>query len=211
MKNSILILLFTCLFLNSKTLIGQDNGQSKLRIGLSASIEKNTSSERVAFSQYTGFFADYDKLNYRFGLDLEYRLKNKLTINGAIKYSNKNFTGTYYCDVCDFTVLPSPEDVDFTFIEVPIIIKYYFLPDKIRLFGEAGLNNLFALNHLGYEARVNSFAIGLKIGSGIEYNLSQKIALQLKIDYNKSISRVFKDSDFKMKSLNIGIGIIKKI
>src|SRR5690606_21850574 len=101
-------------------------------------------------------------------------------------------------------------EVDFSFMEVPITLKYYFLPRKIRLFGEVGLNNLFPLNDLGYEARVNSYIIGFKLGGGMEYNLSKKIALQLRLDYNNSISKMFKDSYyegpyFKLRSINFGI------
>ena len=188
----------------------------KFRIGLSAGLEKNVSSERMAFSQYTGFSADYDKSYYRFGLNMEYALKNSLTINGAVKYSNKDFIGTYFCDVCDFAVPPSPEEVDFSFIEVPITLKYYFTPHKIGLFGEVGLNNLFPLDNPGYEARVNSFATGFKLGGGMEYNLSQKIALQLTLDYSNSISKLFKDSYyedpyFMLRSFSFGIAILKKI
>jgi opacity protein-like surface antigen len=174
------VIIAILMFLSSFTIINAQDITNKFRIGLSASLEKNLSPETIAFSQYTGYFADYDKTNYRFGLDLEYGLKSDLTINISIHYSNKNFTGTYFCHVCDL-IPPGPEDIDFSFIEVPITMKYYFLPGKIRLFGEAGLNNFFALNDLDYNARANSFATGFKIGGGMEYNVRQEFALQLKI------------------------------
>ncbi|MDT7828288.1 outer membrane beta-barrel protein [Pricia sp. S334] len=184
---------------------------NKFRIGLSAGPVKNISSERVAFGRYTGFTADYEQVNYRVGLGLEYGLKSNLAITGAIEYSNKDFTGTYFCDVCDFEVPPIPEDVSFGFISVPVTFKYYFPPNRIRWFVEAGLNNIFPLDELDYGAGSLSFITGLKIAGGMEYNLGRKFALQLKIDYNNGMSRVFKDSDFKIKSLHLGIGIMKNI
>ncbi|MCF6222140.1 MAG: PorT family protein [Flavobacteriaceae bacterium] len=181
---------------------------SKLRIGLNTSLEKNLSSENIAFDKYTGYSADYNKTNYRIGLNLEYEIKTRLSINTAINYSNKDFTGTYYCAVCFFIVPPSPQNIDFRFIEVPLTLKYYFLPNKIRLFGEVGLNNLFSLNK---EVTDNSYGLGVKFGGGIEYNLSKKIALQMTMDYNNVISKLYKESDFKLKSFAFGIGIMKRI
>lgn len=170
----------------------------------------------MAFNEYTGFTADYNKTNYRFGAIAEYKLKNHLSINAAIQYSNKDFTGTYFCDVCDFAVPPSPEDVDFAFIEVPLTVKYYFLPNTVRLFGEAGINTLFALDDLDYEARTNPLTIGFKIGGGIELGLNEKIALQFLFDYNNSLTKLFKDSYFEdpyfmLRSFNFGIVLLKRL
>ena len=101
------------------TLNGQKNSESNLRIGLSAGFIKNLSSEKMPISEYTGFSSDYKKTNYKFGLDMEYLLKANVTLNGAIIYSNMDFTGTYFCDVCDFAFSPSPEEVDFQFYGGP--------------------------------------------------------------------------------------------
>ncbi len=205
MKKTIVI--FGIILFYSYGIKAQENS-SKLRIGLNASIEKNLSSENIAFDKYTGYSADYNKTNYRLGLNFEYELKTNFSINTAINYSNKDFTGTYYCAVCSFIVPPSPQNIDFRFIEVPLTLKYYFLPNKIRLFGEFGLNNLFSLNK---EVTDNSYGLGIKLGSGIEYNLSKKIALQMTMDYNSGISKLYKESEFKLKSFAFGIGIMKKL
>lgn len=205
MKN--LISIVVIVFFYTLGLKAQNN-ISKLRIGLTTSIEKNLSSENVAFDKYTGYSVDYNKTNFRLGLNFEYELKSNFSINTAINYSNKDFTGTYYCAVCDFLVPPSPQDIDFRFIEVPLTLKYYFLPNKIRLFGEFGLNNLFSLKK---EVTDNSYGLGIKLGGGIEYNLSKKIALQMTMDYNNGISKLYKESDFKLKSVAFGIGIMKRL
>ncbi len=180
----------------------------KLRIGLNAGFEKNLSSDYLASDKFNGYFADYNKTNYRIGVNFEYEIKSNFSINTAINYSNKDFTGTFDCATCDFIVDPLPEKINFRFIEVPLTLKYYFLPNKIRLFGELGLNNLFSLNE---EVTDNSYLSGIKFGGGIEYNLSKKTALQITIDYNKAISKVNKDSNFKLQSLAFGIGIMKRL
>ncbi len=189
----------------------QDVPKKMLSIGVAASFEQNISSETVAFTEYTGFIADYNKLNYRLGLHLAYFVKANVTINGFLNYTNKDFTGTYFCHVCDFEFPPTPEDVTFRFIEAPVTFKYYFLPNKIRLFGEVGINNLFPLNNLNYEGATNSYVFGYKLGGGMEYNLSNSIALQLSVDYNNSVSKLFKDAHFKLKTVNVGIVLLKNI
>jgi len=211
MKYFMLILLFVGAFLSSETLKSQDSTRNKIRLGLSASYEKNTSSESIPFNDFNGFSAEYDQFNYRFGLDLEFFFNDNLTINTAVKYSNKDLTGTYFCAFCDFILPYTSGASEFNFIEVPITIKYYFLPAKIRLFTEAGLNNIFSLNDLEFDGRTDSFTVGLKIGGGVEYNLNQQLAVQVKIDYNTSITGVLKDSDFNIQSLNIGFGILKRL
>lgn len=205
MKKTLLILgiLFFCsIGINAQESLG------KLRVGLSSSIENNLSSESIAFDKYTGYSADYNKTNYRFGLNFEYDLRKNTSLNTSINYSNKDFTGTYYCAVCDFSSPPSPQDIDFRFIEVPLTLKYYFLPNKIRLFGELGLNNLFSLNNKETD---HSYVLAVKLGGGIEYNFTKKIALQMTMDFNNTISKIYKESDFRLKSFAIGIGIMKRV
>src|SRR5690606_30920409 len=177
-------------------------------IGFTASIEKNLSSEIMAFTEYTGYSAAYNKINYRLGLNIEYALKNEITLNSAIYYSNKDFTGTYYCALCNFSFVPSPQDIDFRFIEVPLTMRYYFLPEKIRIFGEFGLNNQFVLSEKTTDKK---YGLGIKFGAGLEYNVGKNIALQLLIDYNKGITNFYDESDFKVDYLAFGIGAVKRL
>jgi opacity protein-like surface antigen len=182
---------------------------SKFRIGFSTGLEKNLSSKNVEFNTLTGNSAEYDKFNYRIGLVFEYQLKNSLSFNTAINYLNKDYTGTYYCIVCEFEIPPTPRQFNFRFIEVPITLKYYFLPNKVKLFTEAGLNNQFLLRR-----RVvadNSYLLGLKLGAGVEYNVNDNLAFQLAMDSYHTISKLYKGSDFKLTSYVIGIGVMKRL
>jgi len=200
-------IIFIVLFWATTGIEAQDN-PGRFGNGISASIEKNLSSETMAFTEYTGYSAAYIKTNYRLGLNMEYALKNEITLNSAIYYSNKDFTGTYYCAVCNFSVAPSPQDIDFRFMEVPLTIRYYFFPKKIRLFGELGLNNQFVLSKNTTDKK---YGLGIKFGAGLEYNLGRNIALQLLIDYNKGITNFYDESDFKVDYLAFGIGAMKRL
>ena len=200
-------IIFIVLFWATTSIKAQDH-PGRFGIGLSAGIEKNLSSETMAFTEYTGYSAAYNKTNYRLGLNIEYALKNEITLNSAIYYSNKDFTGTYYCEVCDFSVAPSPQDIDFRLMDVPLTIRYYLLPEKIRVFGEFGLNNQFVVSK---KTTDKQYGLGIKFGAGLEYNLGRNIALQLLIDYNKGITNFYDESDFKVDYLAFGIGAVKRL
>ena len=198
---TILVILCSVLALKAQ------NSPNNFRFGVTASIDKNLSSETMAFDQYTGYSADYDKINYRLGLNLGYQLKQKFSINTAIEYSNKDFTRIYFCHVCDFSVLPS-EDIDFRFIEVPLSVRYYLLPNKLGLFGEVGINNQFFLNG---DLTDKSYALGVKLGAGLEYDFTQTLAFQFLVNYNRGVTNLNNESDFKLDYVGFGVGILKKI
>ena len=189
--------------------LNAQNSPNNFRIGITTSIDKNISSETLAFDQYTGYSADYDKINYRLGLNLEYQLKQNLSINTAIQYSNKDFTGTYFCG-CDSSDPFFPEAIDFRFIKVPVSLRYYFLPHRLGLFGEVGINNQFILNE---ELTDKSYALGINLGTGLEYHFTETLAFQFLVDYNRGVTNLnlYNQSDFKINYLGFGIGIMKKI
>ena len=108
MKTKILILIIAIISLN---LYGQNDNLRNLRFGILFTLDSNLSSENFAFDEYTGYCADYNKTNYKIGLNVEYLLRNGFTLNSGFNYSNKNFTGTYYCAVCNFIYPPSPEQI----------------------------------------------------------------------------------------------------
>lgn len=155
LTTTILVILCSALGLRAQ------NSPNNFRLGVSTSIDKNLSAQAMYFHQYTGYLAGYNQVNYRSGLNLEYQLSQNLSINTAILYSGKDFTGTYFCAVCDFSVPPGPEDIDFRFVEVPLSLRYYFLPGRFSLFGDAGIYNQFLLNK---ELGDKNYALGIKLG-----------------------------------------------
>ena len=205
MKSKILILLLTII---SLSLYGQNDNPRNLKFGLLFTLDNNLSSESFASSEYIGYSANYNETNYRIGLSAEYSLRNGFSLNSGINYSNKDFTGTYYCAVCDIIGPINPEKIELRFIEIPLSLRYYFLPKKLKVYGEIGINNQFVLSK---ETIDNSFILGLKFGGGIEYSLNQKIAVRLLTEYNKGVTNLFEKSDFKIDYLSFGIGISKRI
>ncbi len=215
MKNLILLLICVSFF------SVEAKAQSKqLRLGLISNIEKNISSKKIEFEQMygIGYLADYSKTNYRLGLNLEYNLNKKYVITSGINYSNHDFKGTFYCYFCEFSTPPSPENIELRFIEIPLALKYYFSQNRVRPFGQFGLNNSLRLsndftdNAIKYfvDTKNKFYLLGIKVGGGIEYTLDKNMIIQMGLEYNNGISDLYKGTDFKLKSLALGIGVMRK-
>lgn len=204
MKKGIIILFAIIISINSYS----QEETKNFRIGVILTLDSNLSSERIEFDKYTGYIAEYNKTNYKIGISAEYLLKNGFTINSGFNYSNKNFTGTYYCAVCNFLIPPSPEKIEMQFVEIPLSLRYYFLPSSLKVYADIGLINQFSLKNKIIE---NKYNISGKLGFGIEYNLNSNLAFQLGTEYNHGLTNIFKESNFKIKTISFGLGIIKKI
>ncbi len=57
----------------------------------------------------------------------------------------------------------------------------------------------------------NEYGLELTLGGGIEYKLSKRTALQMTLNYDKGISSLYNDADFKLKALTLGIGMMKRL
>lgn len=202
MKNMLLLFTVLCLFSSS---INAQSNLSKFKIGLLAKIEDNSISKTFSFDEYTGYFASYNQTNYSVGLNVEYLLKSNLSINTGVNYSNKDFEGTFYCAVCEYIVAPTPQKVDFKFIEVPLTLKYYFLKDSLKPYGKFGVNNLFSLNE---DVVDNSYALAIQIGAGVAYKLTNRLSVLAEVDYDHGITKFYDQSDFKLKTFGFGVGFM---
>lgn len=203
MRTTILNLLT---LLVSFQLFAQKN-KSNIRIGLLYAIDQNISQEHMPVDEYTGYSADYDQFNYKIGLTTEYAVNKGLTLNSGVIFSNKNFTGSYYCAVCDFAEPPAPEKIQLQFIEVPLSLRYYFFYSKLRVFADAGFINQLTLDPGFFE---KEYLLSASIGGGVEYNIHQSLAIQFMTEYNKGLTDLYKESDFKIDIISFRFGLMKR-
>tara|TARA_R110000868_G_scaffold20106_2_gene85494 strand:- start:182 stop:799 length:618 start_codon:yes stop_codon:yes gene_type:complete len=189
------------------SLVAQDSPSENLRLGMFFTLDKNVSSDFVATFEDIGFSADYHKINYKAGLSAEYFLKNRFSLNSGVNYSNKNFTGTFTCATC-LSISPwGPETIELQFIEIPVSIKYYFALGKLNMYADLGLINQYAI---ATEIFNRKYIISGKLGCGIEYNFNPKLAFQFFTEYNNGLTNMFEESDFKLKTISLGFGLVKK-
>ncbi len=184
------------------------SNQSKIKIGLFYSLDKNLSDKNQLVSKYERYSADYNKQNYSLSTEIEYSLNRNLFFLSGITYTNRDFTGTYYCAVCDFIGNIEPGIIKQRFLEVPVIIRYYFLPNKVLIYSEAGIVNQFAVNS---DLDENSYSIGGKLAVGIGYQLSKSYSIEISTNFQNGISNLYKDSNFKQQILGFKMGIKKNL
>ena len=205
MKRYFILLLLLGINLN---LSAQDSPSGNLRLGMLFTLDKNLSSDYVAINNDVGFSADYNKINYKAGLSAEYFLKKEFSLNSGLNYSNKNFTGKLSCANC-LSLLPTdPETIELQFIEIPVSIKYNFALGKLNMYADLGLINQYAI---ATEILNRKYIISGKLGCGIEYNFNPKLAFQFFTVYNNGLTNMFEESDFKLKTISLGFGLVKKI
>ncbi|MDY7395410.1 outer membrane beta-barrel protein [Aureibaculum sp. 2210JD6-5] len=194
---------------NSKEIPKPTNQSTKkIKVGLFYSYDKNLSDKDYTFVKYEGYSIDYNKPNYSLGAEIEFSLNPKFSIQSGVTYTNRDFTGTYYCAVCDFIVAPQPEDINQQFLEIPLSAKYYFIPKKVLLFTEVGLVNQFIIKN---ELNENNYNISAKIGLGIGYQFNNHFSIEVATDYQNGISNLYKNSNFKQQILGFKVGIKKEL
>ncbi|AVR44249.1 hypothetical protein C7S20_02655 [Christiangramia fulva] len=204
MKKLIFLFLLYFVFYNNYA----QESNTKTRLGLDLFLENTISSERIQTGENVGYFADYDKTNFQIGLQVERYLNNKITLNSGLNYSNRDFTGTYFCQVCDFSLPPEPEEIKFQFLEIPLSLKYYFFRNNFRPFIDLGLINQFAIKN---EITEKKYVILGKTGVGLDYNFNSNASIQVLFNYNRAITKMFEESDFKPEVLSIGIGFRRRL
>lgn len=205
MKRNLIILF---IFVNILGIRAQDKSHS-FRLGVIYTADNYSGPKNFVVDRYTGYSAVYDKANFKVGLSAERASETGFSINSGIYYSNKDFTGTYYCYVCDFAVPPDPERIALRFIEIPFAFRYYFLPGKLKVYGEIGVNNYFSLTSRTFDDA--SYMLGTKLGGGIEYHLNKGFAIQLLGQYDKGLTHLYHESNFKIDCVSFGLGMVKRI
>ncbi|MEH6682431.1 MAG: porin family protein [Sediminicola sp.] len=198
----IILFLLMCFALHSQ------NGPKWLRLGVTLSSDYNISSQNIELGNYMGYTASYDRTNYSLGLQAEKFLTTDMSVNLGLQFSQKNFTGTFYCAVCDWAMPPNPETIRMQFLEIPIGVRKYFLPGKWKLFADVGLLNQIALKN---DLETNSYLLSANVGGGTEYKIGTRWSLQLKAFYNRALTNTFEGSGHKMQFLAFGMGIMTSL
>jgi len=182
--------------------------KNRFSLGIMYSFDKNVGKSQISTSRYEGYTADNDQTNYSLGLGAEYLWTEHLSLNLAISYANRDFTGTYYCDVCDFITAPSAEGVQLRFVDVPIGLTYYFLPRKMRPFLSGAINNQFTVKN-PEQLNAKSYVLGVQLGGGVQYEFTPFWALQAQIDYGNTLTRVFENSTSNLEILSFQLGVFR--
>jgi len=212
MKKTILfIFLFIGLFsfgqdaeLEEKTL---SEKESKIRLNPFFSYDFNLSSN-IVNEDYLVSILNYDRFNYKLGIDVEFKFTKSFSVSTGLNFSNKDFSGISYDNpIANF-------QFNLRFLEIPIIGIYTYKVNDFEFFGQIGI-----VNHInvGLNIFINDSGISLqnidehsisgKVGLGASYPVLGKHRLFLATDYTAGFTDVFENVDYKLKTLGIRMGV----
>lgn len=188
-----------------------------MKIGLLISYDENVSSNVFQFNEFAGYLSNYDKENYSIGVLYEWEFKPDFSFNTAILYSNKDFTGTFYCDTCTFIMPPQPETISWRFLEIPLSLRYYFINESFQFFLDLGLVNQFNIEKgvalkgiLDGESYANDYILSGKTDLGVGYAFDNSWGLQLIGSYQRNLSSVVSTGSADLQFIAARLGITKQ-
>jgi len=212
MKNLIVL----SLVLATLTGISQtDNDkQDKWKIGITMSPDIFLNSTSLTTGELSGYDLKLSGFHYTIGFIGLLAIKPKLYIGTGISFSQKDFSGTYYCHVCDF-ISQGPETIKQRFIEIPLFVRYNIVDKKFGFHVETGFINGFLVKDLKpkFEEPLSTkkYLLSGQFGLGIDIDLGQRINISLTSTYKHSITNFSDTDEFKFRSFGFMVGVVYRI
>ena len=193
----------------SITLFSQD--EKKWAIEFATSVDRYFIEidhyERFSTSAVTGFSLDKQKLNYTLGLSVLRNLNTKMTIGVGLQYSNRDFEGHCYCDVCDKVAIFN-ESINVNFMEIPTFLNYTFGKNSnaFQPYLKAGITTSKVLNE-AFTAAFRDFHFSGMMGIGGQYSPNERLTLFAESFYKQMLRTVSESSEYTYKSVSIQLGL----
>lgn len=201
MKNATIVLMFVLCGFQSNSQSPENKGNGIFRIHMFYSSDQNKKTERFRqIDSETSYFDLKGNSSYRFGINGEWRGDSNFALVSGMNYAIRSFDAIYFCALCG----DGREEYTLQFIEVPVYAKYYVPMGKFAPFMELGV-----LNQFKQKGRYESeFLLSGKLGVGTEYTIVEKIGVQLAVEYNRAITKLYDSKYFKNEILGIRIGLV---
>jgi hypothetical protein len=139
------------------------------------------------------------KIQYTAGVRLGYSLNERWTVQSGVQYADQgtmqiprgeqdNYTGS-----SSFARLGPPMEVKAQIIDVPVVVRYRILGDKLRWYVNSGFN-----------ANLTGGASSLLIGTGTEFRANPKISISVEPTLRRTIETM---PNLKPNTLGVFTGI----
>lgn len=217
MKNYYLVIisiLITVLSFGQNTkadTIPDNKKTSKIRLTPFFSYDINLSSE-IEFDGLDIYIFNYDNFNYKIGVDIEFKLNNRISISSGLNYSQKDFSFLSNCYNCGS--LEEEIQMELRFLEIPLIGIYTYEINDFEIFGQIGIVNhiniglnIFINDEGISRHNIDSHSLSGKIGLGASYPVFNRHHIFIASDYSIGLTNVFENIDYKLKTLGIRMGI----
>jgi hypothetical protein len=208
----------TLLLLSTLAILCQSNSESngKWKVGVTIAPDIYFNSGSFSLTEETGFSSiEASGFNFTSGLIGEWSFNSKFDIVSEINYSRKDFSGRYYCTVCEFFTIPQREPITVRFVEIPVFVRYNIFNKQIGVHVEVGITSGYLTNTISSSytgtLSTNEFQLSGLIGLGINRDLGQRINLSLSSDFRQSFTNLLVGSNLKFRSVGFITGITYKI
>lgn len=206
------LLFITVLMIASNTyaqnVLSQNEQKNNLRVGLFYSLDTNLSGDNIELSDEVGYRTKYNRNNFTAGLNLQYSIIKNFVLQSGVSYSNRDFSGTYYCNLCDFITPPQQNEINVQFLQFPVALKYSNSFNNLDFFGKIGVLNHFLVEEPNnYELEANSYSLSGILGVGMEYNFSHGFSTALSANYTNGLTKIFEDANYSYKTLGIQLNL----
>lgn len=193
---------------HAQNTLAENEQSNNLGLGLFYSLDTNLSGNNIALSEESGYRTEYNRKNFTAGLELQYLIIKSLALQSGLSYSKRGFSGTYYCNVCDFIIPPRQEEIDLQFLQVPAALKYFYYFKNFGFMGKMGLLNQFlVIESNNYELEANSYSLSGVLGAGIKYYIVPGFSTALSANYANGLTPIFKDANYSYKTWGIRLNL----
>lgn len=178
---------------------------------------------------------DEEKTNYRFGVNFDRQLTNKVWFKTGIRFEKVGFVDYHLTDLLWGSQIEAMEailidmkgtgeakrTVDYSFLEIPAMIRFELLEGKWQPFFEIGISNHIYLrtktvadidyysqiNIKEREAEIRNYQFSGVISVGMNYVLTEKLKLFLQPAYRHFITSLDDTaSDIHLLGLGVELG-----
>ena len=206
------------LLISTLTVLCQTNSESKgkWKVGVTISPDTYFNARSFSLTDVTGFGSiETSGFNFTSGLAAEWSINSNIDLVSGINFSRKDFSGIYYCSVCEFFMMPAREPIKVRIVEIPLFFRYNIFDKQLGVHLEAGITSGYLTNSMSstYTGNLseNKFQLSGLIGLGINLDLGRRINLSLSSDIRQSFTNLIAGSDLKFRSVGFITGITYKI
>lgn len=168
-------------FLSSSTILGQSEKTktNKWKLGL-----------KISYNDYFKYTSDnsnediiYKDNYYSLGINSEFNLTPKFSINSSIEYSKRDYFYTYDCRRCDFLWFDPFYETDL--IQIPVTFRFYPIKKRISLFAQSGIINSYNISDNNPKLK---YTINWSGSMGVDYSFFNNYHIELYTQYQQAIT-----------------------
>jgi hypothetical protein len=209
---SLILMLLTTTTVLSQT-YADNPGTWKIGINFTPGIFLNATSNMN--NGIIGYTVEPSGFAFSTGLTGYMTLKPKLDFGTGLLYSQKDYTLQSYCYVCEYIVDPPPEPVNEKFIEIPVLLRYYFFDRKFDMHVETGITGGYLINDLERNSEeeifTSKFLLSGQLGFGFSIDLGQNFNLGWTAIYKQTLTNFSAHPSLKSNSIGISTGLIYEL